>query len=283
MAVAEPFYLSQADQYAPSGAKTRYKANIEAIRTVRQLEAEQRPATRTEQETLAAWSSWGAVPDVFDSSKDNWVSEYAELREILTDEEYDAARRTTLNAHYTDPRLVTAMWETMSDLGLESGRVLEPGTGSGNYIGTAPQSMNMVGVELDPLTAAIAGHLYPQADVRSESFADTTVRQGEYDAAIGNVPFGDRHLPDPTWNPDARFSMHNHFMRKAIGGLHDGGVMAVITSQYSMDSQNPAFRAEVSKEADFLGAVRLPSGTHRRTAGTDVVTDVLLFRKRIGR
>lgn len=281
MAVAEPFYLSQADQYAPSGAKTRYKANIEAIRTVRQLEAEQRPATRTEQETLAAWSSWGAVPDVFDSSKDNWVSEYAELREILTDEEYDAARRTTLNAHYTDPRLVTAMWETMSDLGLESGRVLEPGTGSGNYIGTAPQSMNMVGVELDPLTAAIAGHLYPQADVRSESFADTTVRQGEYDAAIGNVPFGDRHLPDPTWNPDARFSMHNHFMRKAIGGLHDGGVMAVITSQYSMDSQNPAFRAEVSKEADFLGAVRLPSGTHRRTAGTDVVTDVLLFRKRM--
>lgn len=281
MPAAEPFYLSQANQYAPSGAKSRYRANIEAIRTVRQLEEDQRPATRAEQEVLAAWSSWGAVPDVFDPTKTNWANEYAELREVLTETEYDAARRTTLNAHYTDPRLVTAMWETMGDLGLESGRVLEPGSGSGNYIGTAPRGMNMVGVELDPLTASIAAHLYPQADVRTESFADTTVRQGEYDAAIGNVPFGDRHLPDPTWNPDERFSMHNHFMRKAIGGLHEGGVMAVITSQFSMDSQNPAFRAEVSKEADFLGAVRLPVGTHRRTAGTDVVTDVLMFRKRM--
>ncbi len=278
---AEPFYLSQADQYAPSGAKSRYKANLEAIRTVRQLETENRPATRAEQEVLAAWSSWGAVPDVFDPNKGSWTNENQELREVLTDEEYDAARRTTLNAHYTDPKLVTAMWETLSDLGFESGRVLEPGTGSGNYIGTAPETMQMVGIELDPLTASIAAHLYPQADVRTESFADTTVRQGEYDAAIGNVPFGDRSLSDPVWNPDGRFTMHNHFMRKSIGGLHDGGVMAVITSQYSMDSQNPAFRAEVSKEADFLGAVRLPTGTHRRTAGTDVVTDVLMFRKRL--
>ena len=278
---AEPFFLSQADQYAPSGAKSRYKANLEAIRTVRQLETENRPATRAEQEVLAAWSSWGAVPDVFDPNKGSWTNENQELREVLTDEEYDAARRTTLNAHYTDPKLVTAMWETLSDLGFESGRVLEPGTGSGNYIGTAPETMQMVGIELDPLTASIAAHLYPQADVRTESFADTTVRQGEYDAAIGNVPFGDRSLSDPVWNPDGRFTMHNHFMRKSIGGLHDGGVMAVITSQYSMDSQNPAFRAEVSKEADFLGAVRLPTGTHRRTAGTDVVTDVLMFRKRL--
>lgn len=277
----EPFRLTRADQYAPSGAKSRYTANLEAIRTVRRLEDENRAATRPEQETLAAWSSWGAIPEAFDPTKDNWARERAELRELLSDSEYEAARRTTVNAHYTDPRLVTAMWDTLTDLGLTSGRVLDPGTGSGNYLGTAPETMTMVGIELDPLTAAIASHLYPHADVRTESFAETTVRPGEYDAAIGNVPFGDTALHDPTWNPDNRFSIHNHFIRKSVGGLHAGGVMAVITSSYSMDAQNPAFRAEVSKEADLLGAVRLPSGTHRRTAGTDVVTDVLVLRKRL--
>lgn len=278
---AEPFRLHSSDQYAPSGAKSRYRANIDAIRTVRTLESVNRPATRAEQETLAAWSSWGAVADVFDARKDNWASERAELRDILTDEEYDAAQRTTINAHYTDPRLVTVMWDSLDQLGLTEGRVLEPGAGSGNYIGTAPEAVNMVGVELDPLTASIARHLYPQAEVRTESFAHTLVRPGEYDAAIGNVPFSDSKLPDSTWNPDRRFSMHNHFMRKALGGLHEGGVMAMLTSSYSMDTQNPAFRAEVSKEADLLGAVRLPSGTHRRTAGTEVVTDVLVLRKRL--
>lgn len=278
---AEAFRLHSSDQYAPSGAKSRYRANIEAIRTVRTLEAEARPATRPEQETLAAWSSWGAVADVFDSRKDNWAAERAELRDLLTDEEYDAAQRTTINAHYTDPRLVTAMWDSLEKLGITEGRVLEPGAGSGNYIGTAPETMSMVGVELDPLTASIARHLYPQADVRTESFAHTLIRPGEYDAAIGNVPFGDIKLTDPTWNPDRRFSMHNHFMRKAAGGLHEGGVMVMLTSSYSMDNQNPAFRAEMSKDTDFLGAVRLPSGSHRRTAGTDVVTDVLVFRKRL--
>ena len=182
------------------------------------------------------------------------------MRDLLTDEEYDAAQRTTINAHYTDPRLVTAMWDSLEKLGITEGRVLEPGAGSGNYIGTAPENMSMVGVELDPLTASIARHLYPQADVRSESFAHTLIRPGEYDAAIGNVPFGDIKLTDPTWNPDRRFSMHNHFMRKAAGGLHEGGVMVMLTSSYSMDTQNPAFRAEMSKDTDFLGAVRLPSG-----------------------
>lgn len=237
--------------------------------------------TRDEQEALAAWSSWGAVPDVFDEGKPEWSAEREQLKSVLNDEEYAAARSTIRNAHYTDPALITAMWQSLSDLGLESGKVIEPGSGSGNFIGAAPAGMAVTGVEVDPITSSIARHLYPDADIRTESFSHTRVRPGSYDAAIGNVPFGRDRLMDETWNPGQRFNLHEHFIRKSLGGLHDGGVMAVVTSASTSDRRNPVLRAEVAAEADLLGAVRLPNGAHRRTAGTDVATDVLLLRKRL--
>ena len=278
---ATPFRLTAGDRYAPSGAKSRFKANVRAVELARQLDAAERPATRAEQETLAAWSGWGAVPDVFDTSKEDWADEREELRQLLNEKEYAAARENILNAHYTDPALIETMWRTLTDLGLDRGTVLEPGSGSGNFIGAAPEGMQITGVELDPTTSSIARHLYPEADIRTESFAHTRVQPNTYDAAIGNVPFAQTRLLDETWNPGRRFSLHDHFIRKAIGGLHDGGVMAVVTSTSTSDRRNPALRAEVASEADLLGAVRLPNGAHRRTAGTDVATDVLVFRKRM--
>lgn len=275
------FRMDPTVDYVPSGPKARFAANIAAIERVRSLEASGRTATAEDQTVLSGWSSWGAVADVFDTSKDNWAGEREQLRSLLNDEEWEAAKATTINAHYTSPAIVEAMWGAVTGLGVSQARVLEPGCGSGNFIGTAPEGMSMVGVELDPLTASIATHLYPNAEIKAESFGKTTVRPGHYDAAIANVPFGSFPVFDPTWNPGERFSIHNHFLRKAVGGLHDGGVAVMMSSAYTMDAQNPAFRAEISREADFLGAVRLPNGTHRRAAGTEVVTDVLVFRKRM--
>lgn len=276
----ERFTLDASDEYAPSGAKSRFAANVAAIRVARTLQTEQRPATQSEQEVLAAWSSWGAVADVFDDSKANWASEREELKSLLSEKEYDQARRTILNAHYTSPAITSAIWDGLQQLGFTEGRVLEPGCGSGNFMGVAPDRVEMTGIELDPLTAAIAQGLYPDAEVRAESFSETRIRPGQFDAVIGNVPFGETQLYDPEWNPHRAFNLHDYFIRKSLGSLHEGGVMAVITSSGTMDKQNPALRREVAHEADLLGAVRLPARTHARTAGTDVTTDVLFFRKR---
>ena len=275
------FVVDRDKEYVPSGPKARFQANVAAIERVRELTESGRTVTGQDQDVLAGWSSWGAVADVFDEAKENWSSERDQLRQVLTDDEWEAARATTLNAHFTSPAIVAEMWSSLERLGVTEGRVLEPGCGSGNFIGSAPESMNMVGVELDPLSAQIASYLYPHADVRNESFGKTLIRPNQFDAAIANVPFGNFPVFDPSWNPGERFSIHNHFIRKAVGGLHDGGVAVMMTSAYTMDAKNPAFRAEIGREADFLGAVRLPTGAHRRTAGTEVVTDVLVFRKRL--
>lgn len=275
------FRIDRSHEYAPSGPKARFQANVAAIERVRSLTETGRPVTVEDQEVLAGWSSWGAVADVFDESKDNWSAERDRLRELLDEDEWEAARATTINAHYTSPAIVSEMWGSLSRLGLDKGKVLEPGCGSGNFIGSAPETMSMVGVELDPISARVASYLYPNADVRNESFGKTLIRPGQFDAAIANVPFGNFPVFDPSWNPGERFSIHNHFIRKAVGGLHEGGVAVMMTSAYTMDAKNPAFRAEISREADLLGAVRLPNGTHRRTAGTEVVTDVLVLRKRL--
>lgn len=279
--VGPVFSVERSKEYVPSGPKARFEANVAAIERVRELNETGRAVTTADQEVLAGWSSWGAVADVFDEGKDNWASERDRLRELLTEDEWEAARATTLNAHFTSPAIVAEMWASLSRLGINEGRVLEPGCGSGNFIGSAPESMSMVGVELDPVSSQVASYLYPNADVRNESFGKTLIRPNQFDAAIANVPFGDFPVFDPSWNPGERFTIHNHFMRKAIGGLHEGGVAVMMSSAYTMDAKNPAFRAEVSREADFLGAVRLPNGAHRRTAGTEVVTDVLVFRKRM--
>nr|WP_174843764.1 helicase [Cryobacterium sp. TMT2-23] len=267
------------DELAPSGPKARYAANVAAIQLSQQLQAENRSATSAEHQVLARWSSWGAVPDVFDESKDNWASERTELKALLTVDAYAEARRTTINAHYTDPAYVREIWSALTELGFEGGQVLEPGAGSGTFIGLAPGNARMTGIELDSTTAAIASGLYPQADIRAESFADSVFPAGYFDAAVGNVPFADVRLHDPAHN-SGRHSIHNHFIIKSLALTRPGGLVAVLTSHYTLDAQNPAARREMNSMADLVGAVRLPSGAHRRAAGTEVVTDLLVFRRR---
>ncbi|GAB3868506.1 hypothetical protein GCM10028801_44530 [Nocardioides maradonensis] len=250
-----------------------------AIQTSRLLEAEGRPATAEEQQTLARWSSWGAIPQVFDDTKPEWAREREQLRELLDDRAYDAARRTTINAHYTDASYVDQIWITLTELGFTGGDVLEPGCGAGTFIGMAPAGARMVGIELDPTTAAIAHGLYPDADIRAESFASTRFPRDHFDAVVGNVPFADVTLHDPVHNP-GQHTMHNHFIIKSLAMTRPGGMVAVLTSSFTMDATNPAARREMNAQADLVGAVRLPSGAHRRAAGTEALTDLLLFRKR---
>lgn len=250
-----------------------------AIRLVHQLEQERRAATADEQQVLARWSSWGALPEVFDDAKPAWAGEREELRELLNETEWRAAERTTINAHYTDPTIATAMWQTLQNLGFEDGTVLEPGSGVGTFIGLAPVTARMVGVELDPVTASICAALYPHAKVRVESFADTKAPAGHFDAAVGNVPFSDVRLHDPRHNA-GRHSMHKHFLLKSLALTRPGGLVVALTSRYTLDSQNPAARREMHQLADLLGAVRLPAGAHRRAAGTEAVTDLLVLRRR---
>ena len=267
------------DDLAPSGTVARIRANLAALTTLRAIQRENRPATPDEQAVLARWSGWGAAPEVFDPDRraHTWARE--ELSRLLTPAELSAAARNTLNAHYTDADLVQAIWAGIRQLGFTGGRVLEPGCGSGNFIGFAPGGAQFTGVELEPVTAQIAAALYPDADIVNESFADTRAREGSFDLAIGNVPFGSFALTDRLHNPGGH-SIHNHFIIKALHLVRPGGLVAVVTSRYTMDARNPAARREIAALADLAGAVRLPSGAHQRAAGTAVVTDLLIFRRR---
>lgn len=248
---------------------------------LRELQAQDRAATADERAVLARWGSWGAsgVAEVFDETRAEFAADRAELRELLNDDEYRAANRTVLNAHYTDPALATEIWQTLNILGFKGGRVLEPGSGAGAFIGLAPESAEMTGVELDPITAGISQALYPDAEIRAESFADTRMPTGYFDAAVGNVPFARTKLHDPRHNA-GNHSMHNHFIIKSLALTRPGGVVAVISSAFTLDAQNPAARREIFEAGDLLGAVRLPTGAHRRAAGTEALTDVLIFRRR---
>ncbi len=260
------------------------RANLAALRTIRTIQAEDRPATGDEQAVLAHWSGWGAVPQVFDPTSPRYATfewARAELAELLSAEELAAATRNTLNAHYTDAAYVQAIWAGVTQLGFSGGRVLEPGCGSGNFLGLAPDGLDveLVGVELEPVTAAIAQALYPHARIRAESFADTRLPEAAFDLAIGNVPFGDFSLADPRHN-QAQHSIHNHFIIKGLHLVRPGGLVAVLTSRYTMDRQHPAARREIAGLADLVGAVRLPTRAHAEAAGTDVVTDLLILRRR---
>lgn len=228
---------------------------------------------------LARWSSWGALPEVFDTTKPAWADERVELRELLTEQQWRAAERTTINAHYTDPAIAGRMWQALRQLGFEGGQVLEPGSGAGTFIGLAPDAARMVGIELDAVTASISAALYPHAEVRVESFADTKLPAQHFDATVGNVPFSDVRLHDAVHNA-GRHSMHNHFLLKSLALTRPGGLVVALTSRYTLDSQNPAARREMNQMADLLGAVRLPAGAHRRAAGTEAVTDLLVLRRR---
>lgn len=283
-AVAAPRFRpsSQAD-LAQSGERTRIRNNLAVLRTLRTLDEEQRPATADEQTVLARWSGWGAVPKVFDDRLADLAAERAELLELLTPEEYQAAKTSTLTAYYTDADLVQGIWTGLRDLGFEGGNVLEPGCGSGNFVGFAPTDTStptrMIGVEVDPTSAAVARHLYPDAQVLAESFAETIAPEGAFDSVIGNVPFDHHRLYDPRYNPSGE-SIHNHFIAKSLKMTKPGGVVAVITSRFTLDAETAEFRNRLASMADLVGAVRLPINAHAAAAGTRTVTDVLFLRRR---
>ncbi len=255
------------------------QANLAALEVLRRVQSEDRAATPAEHAVLARWGSWGAVPGVFDETKSEWETTRGRLHALLSEHEYMAARRTTVNAHYTDATFATAMWDALADLGVTGGHVLEPGCGAGTFLGTAPPGVQMTGVELDPVTAAIACTLYPGHQIRAESFAATRLPRASFNAAIGNVPFADVRLVDAVHNPTGE-SMHNHFIIKSLDLVKPGGAVVVLTSSFTMDARNPSARTLIAERADLLGAVRLPTGAHRRAAGTDAVTDLLVLRRR---
>lgn len=265
---------------APAGVEAKVRANLAALRLLRRLEAEDRPATSGEQQVLARFAGWGALPKVFVTGDETYATVRTELRELLSPGEYDEAMQNALNSHFTDAGLVEPMWAALRGLGFESGLVLEAGCGTGNFIGFAPPGARMVGVERNEVSGAIARLLYPSAEVRVESFGDTPVRPGTYDAVIGNVPFGNYPVRDRVHNPGNQLLIHDHFISKSLAGLKPGGVMAVITSAGTLDKQLSTVRRAWYEHADLLGAVRLPNAAHRAAAGTEVVTDVLVLRRR---
>ncbi|GAA2224127.1 helicase-related protein [Micromonospora olivasterospora] len=272
------------EDLAPRGEVARLNANLAALRTLRTLEAEDRPATAEEQAVLARWSGWGAVPGVFEGRTEHrdharFAAAREELRQLLGERGYAAAERNTLNAHYTDAAYVRAIWDAVTGLGFEGGSVLEPGCGPGTFIGLAPDSARMVGVEVEPVTAGIAAALYPHATIRTESFADTRSPAGAFDLTIGNVPFGNFALADRRHNP-GKHSIHNHFLIKSLHLTRPGGLVVALTSRYTMDAANPAARREMAALADLVAAVRLPTSAHEHAAGTKVVTDLLILRRR---
>ncbi|WP_433600358.1 DEAD/DEAH box helicase family protein [Nocardia sp. CA-135953] len=265
--------------WVPSGPRERVRANIAAIQLLDQLDEEDRYATADEQKVIAGYSGWGAVPQVFDRDRPEWDRERAELREMLGAAGWARARATTPNAHYTPPTIAKAMWNALILAGFTDGRVLEPGCGSGNFLAHAPAEAVMVGVELDSTTARVAAALYPSAQIRNEGFEETLVETETFAASIGNVPFGKIRLHDPTHN-SSNLTIHNHFILKSLALTGVGGYVAMITSAYTADGEDTRARTLMSDRADLIGALRLPNRAHARVAGTDVVTDVLLFRVR---
>ena len=263
------------------GAKQKFARNIEAIRTLFQLEQEHRGATIEEQEILSQYVGWGGLPDAFDPDKGNWAKEYAELKGLLSEDEYAAARASTLNAHYTSPTVIRSIYDAVERMGFRSGNILEPSMGVGNFFGMLPDTMQgsrLYGVELDSITGRIAKKLYPQADITVAGF-ETTDRRDFYDLAVGNVPFGQYKVNDKAYNK-LGFSIHNYFFAKAIDQVRPGGIVAFVTSRYTMDSKDSTARKHMAERADLLGAIRLPNNAFRANAGTDVVSDIIFLQKR---
>ena len=269
------------DHLGEGGAKQKYARNIEAIRTLFKLEEEHRGATAEEQQVLSQYVGWGGLADVFDPGKDNWAKEYAELKGLLSEDEYAAARSSTLNAHYTSPTVIRSIYDAVERMGFRSGNILEPSMGVGNFFGMLPDSMadsRLYGVELDSITGRIAKKLYPQADITVAGF-ETTDRRDFYDLAVGNVPFGQYKVNDKAYNK-LGFSIHNYFFAKAIDQVRPGGIVAFVTSRYTMDSKDSTARKHMAERADLLGAIRLPNNAFRANAGTDVVSDIIFLQKR---
>ena len=269
------------DNLGVGGPKQKFARNIEAIQTLRTLEQEHRGATAEEQQVLSQYVGWGGLADVFDPNKENWSAEYTQLKGLLSKEEYAAARASTLNAHYTSSTVIRAIYDAVEKMGFQSGNILEPSMGIGNFFGMLPDSMassRLYGVELDSITGRIAQKLYPQADITVAGF-ETTDRRDFYDLAVGNVPFGQYKVNDKAYNK-LGFSIHNYFFAKTIDQIRPGGVIAFVTSRFTMDSKDSTARKYMAERADLLGAIRLPNNAFRANAGTDVVSDIIFLQKR---
>ena len=269
------------DDLGVGGPKQKFARNIEAIRTLFKLEEEHRGATAEEQQVLSQYVGWGGLADAFDPNKKNWSAEYTQLKELLSEDEYAAARASTLNAHYTSPVVIRSIYDAVEKVGFQSGNILEPSMGVGNFFGMLPDSMadsRLYGVELDSITGRVAKKLYPQADITVAGF-ETTDRRDFYDLAVGNVPFGQYKVNDKAYNK-LGFSIHNYFFAKAIDQVRPGGIVAFVTSRYTMDSKDSTARKYMAERADLLGAIRLPNNAFKANAGTDVVSDIIFLQKR---
>ena len=278
--LAGNFHITD-DDLGVGGPKQKFARNIEAIRTLFKLEEEHRGATAEEQQVLSQYVGWGGLADAFDPNKENWSAEYTQLKELLSEDEYAAARASTLNAHYTSPTVIRSIYDAVERMGFRSGNILEPSMGVGNFFGMLPDTMQgsrLYGVELDSITGRIAKKLYPQADITVAGF-ETTDRRDFYDLAVGNVPFGQYKVNDKAYNK-LGFSIHNYFFAKAIDQVRPGGIVAFVTSRYTMDSKDSTARKHMAERADLLGAIRLPNNAFRANAGTDVVSDIIFLQKR---
>ena len=277
---AQNFHITD-DHLGEGGPKAKYQANVAAIKLLKYLEETTGQATPEQQEVLSRYVGWGGVADAFDPSKTAWAKEYAELKELLTPEEYEAARASTLNAHYTSPTVIRAIYDAVEQMGFRTGNILEPSCGVGNFFGMLPESMagsRLYGVELDSISGHIAKQLYPKADITVAGF-ETTDRRDFYDLAIGNVPFGQYQVNDKAYNK-LGFNIHNYFFAKSLDQVRPGGVVAFVTSRYTMDAKDSTVRRYLAQRAELLGAIRLPNNAFRANAGTDVVSDILFLQKR---
>lgn len=277
---AENFRITD-DNLGTGGAKAKFRANMAAINLLKELELEGAQATPEQQEILSRYVGWGGLADAFDESKDNWKDEFAELYATLSPEEYAAARASTLNAHYTSPTVIKAIYEAVGSMGFQTGNILEPAMGVGNFFGLLPQEMQgsrLYGVELDSITGRIAKQLYPKADITVAGF-ETTDRRDFFDLAIGNVPFGQYQVNDRAYNK-LGFSIHDYFFAKTLDQVRPGGVIAFVTSRYTMDKQSPEVRKYIAQRAELLGAIRLPNNAFKANAGTEVVSDIIFLQKR---
>ena len=277
---AENFRITD-DNLGIGGAKAKFRANMAAINLLKELEFEGAQATPEQQEILSRYVGWGGLADAFDESKDNWKDEFAELYATLSPEEYAAARASTLNAHYTSPTVIKAIYEAVGNMGFQTGNILEPAMGVGNFFGLLPQEMQgsrLYGVELDSITGRIAKQLYPKADIAVAGF-ETTDRRDFFDLAIGNVPFGQYQVNDRAYNK-LGFSIHDYFFAKTLDQVRPGGVIAFVTSRYTMDKQSPEVRKYIAQRAELLGAIRLPNNAFKANAGTEVVSDIIFLQKR---
>ena len=277
---AQNFHITD-DALGVGGAKAKFRANMAAIQLLQELEFEGLQASPEQQEILSRYVGWGGLADAFDENKPNWSDEFAELYATLSPEEYAAARASTLNAHYTSPTVIKAIYEAVGNMGFQTGNILEPSMGVGNFFGLLPEQMQgskLYGVELDSITGRIAKQLYPKADITIAGF-ETTDRKDFYDLAVGNVPFGQYQVDDRAYNK-LGFSIHDYFFAKTLDQVRPGGVIAFVTSRYTMDKQSPEVRRYIAQRAELLGAIRLPNNAFRANAGTDVVSDIIFLQRR---